>query len=217
MMKNVYLIEKDNIKNVYITNNNVIEEGDWFIRDGKLYNEFKTSLTPKVTIFIRLYSNLDLSEQWREVYISDCKKIILTTDQLLIKDGVQAIDDEFLEWVSNNIDCEYVEVISAKSDVCNCYYPKFCKSTMLDYKTHCGEGENIKDYFKIIIPERESKKEILEHKSKFIVFILENDNWVQESIPLNSFEEADEFCQHLRDRKISYLICKTLKQGYNGN
>lgn len=62
------------------------------------------------------------------------------------------------------------------------------------------------------------KKQSLEHKSKFIVFVLENgDDWIQESIPLNSFEEADEFCQHLRDRKISYLICQTLKQGYNGN
>jgi hypothetical protein len=29
---------------------------------------------------------------------SKCKKIILTTDSNLIKDGVQAIDDEFLEW-----------------------------------------------------------------------------------------------------------------------
>ena len=29
---------------------------------------------------------------------SFCKKIILTTDQELIKDGVQSIDDDFLEW-----------------------------------------------------------------------------------------------------------------------
>jgi hypothetical protein len=38
------------------------------------------------------------------------KKIILTTDQDLIKDGVQAIDDEFLEWFTNNPSCEEVEV-----------------------------------------------------------------------------------------------------------
>ena len=38
------------------------------------------------------------------------KKIILTTDQDLIKDGVQEIDDEFLEWFVENPNCEEVEV-----------------------------------------------------------------------------------------------------------
>jgi hypothetical protein len=40
------------------------------------------------------------------------KKIILTTDQDLIKDGVQAIDDEFLEWFVKNPSCEFVNFIS---------------------------------------------------------------------------------------------------------
>ena len=40
----------------------------------------------------------------------DIKKIILTTDQDLIKDGVQAIDAEFLEWFVKNPTCEEVEV-----------------------------------------------------------------------------------------------------------
>ena len=38
------------------------------------------------------------------------KKIILTTNQDLIKDGVQAIDDEFLEWFVKNPSCEEVKV-----------------------------------------------------------------------------------------------------------
>jgi len=38
-------------------------------------------------------------------------KIILTTDQDLIKDGVQAIDDEFLEWFVKNPSCEKVPII----------------------------------------------------------------------------------------------------------
>jgi hypothetical protein len=40
----------------------------------------------------------------------DWKKIILTTDQDLIKDGVQAIPDEFLEWFVKNPSCEEVKV-----------------------------------------------------------------------------------------------------------
>jgi hypothetical protein len=38
------------------------------------------------------------------------KKIILTTDQDLITEGVQAIDDTFLEWFVKNPSCESVEV-----------------------------------------------------------------------------------------------------------
>lgn len=45
-----------------------------------------------------------------EVLICDCKKIILTTDQDLIKDGVQEIDDEFLEWFVKNPSCDEIEV-----------------------------------------------------------------------------------------------------------
>jgi hypothetical protein len=39
-----------------------------------------------------------------------CPEIILTTDQDLILDGVQAIDDEFLEWFVNNPSCEEVKI-----------------------------------------------------------------------------------------------------------
>jgi hypothetical protein len=38
------------------------------------------------------------------------KKIILTTDETLIKDGVQEIDKEFLEWLDKNPSCEFVEI-----------------------------------------------------------------------------------------------------------
>jgi hypothetical protein len=38
------------------------------------------------------------------------RKIILTTDQDLIKDGIQPINDEFLEWFVKNPSCEEVEI-----------------------------------------------------------------------------------------------------------
>lgn len=37
-------------------------------------------------------------------------KVILTTNKLLIKDGVQAIDNEFLEWFVNNSSCKFIEI-----------------------------------------------------------------------------------------------------------
>jgi len=41
---------------------------------------------------------------------TDYFSIILTTDQDLIKDGVQSIDDEFLKWFVKNPSCEFVDV-----------------------------------------------------------------------------------------------------------
>jgi hypothetical protein len=43
---------------------------------------------------------------------SEYLEIILTTDDRLIADGVQAIDDEILEWFVKNPSCEYVNFIS---------------------------------------------------------------------------------------------------------
>jgi hypothetical protein len=56
------------------------------------------------------------------------KKIILTTDGDLISDGVQCIDDEFLEWFVKNPSCEFVEVIKGFVDGSNYGY------NFLDYK-----------------------------------------------------------------------------------
>lgn len=47
------------------------------------------------------------------------KEILLSTNDSLIKDGVQAIDDEFLEWFVANSSCEHVEVQT--SDTSNIY------------------------------------------------------------------------------------------------
>jgi hypothetical protein len=75
-------------QNIYITNDKEIKEGDWHFN-------LALNLVEKTTSF---HNGLL------------CEKIILTTDQDLIKDGVQTIDDEFLEWFVKNPSCEYVEV-----------------------------------------------------------------------------------------------------------
>jgi hypothetical protein len=80
----------------------------------------------------------------------DAKKIILTTDIDLIKDGVQAIDDEFLEWFIKNPSCENVKVEKDE------FYSK--KAFI--------EGKNAITYeYKIIIPKEKPKqvwKQIIE-------------------------------------------------------
>ena len=78
--------------NIYITSDSEIKEGDWYL------DTFNTQ---------RIKAN-EFSDH--KHYGNACKKIILTTDQDLINDGVQGIDDEFLEWFVKNPSCESVEV-----------------------------------------------------------------------------------------------------------
>jgi hypothetical protein len=92
----MYLIPKKSdiiFQNIYITSEEEIKVGDgsWIIdlRTNKIAKNINNHI-----------------KVWNE----NCKKIILTTDQDLIKDGVQAIDDEFLEWFVKNPNCEYVEI-----------------------------------------------------------------------------------------------------------
>jgi hypothetical protein len=99
-----------------------------------------------------------------------CKKIILTTDQNLIKDGVQAINDEFLEWFVKNPSCEFVKVeqemfklvhnpnyVNHTSEGDGIYLTP--KSENLQYGETLIE-DNVIDY-KIIIPKEEPKQETL--------------------------------------------------------
>jgi hypothetical protein len=53
-------------------------------------------------------------------------KVILTTDPKLIKDGIQAINDEFLEWFVNNPSCDEVETfIFGFDDSIICHSKKY--------------------------------------------------------------------------------------------
>jgi hypothetical protein len=85
-----------NGQHIYITNDEEIKEGEkgWLLENN--------SITKNVCEF-------DCSNGLGGIYSTD-KKIILTTDHDLIKNGVQAIDDEFLEWFVKNPSCEFVEV-----------------------------------------------------------------------------------------------------------
>ena len=70
--------------NVYITSDEEIKDvrphkGKWHLEKENILNKLPDYLT-------------DLSE---------CKLVIMTTDDDLINDGVQSIDDEFLEWFSS--------------------------------------------------------------------------------------------------------------------
>jgi hypothetical protein len=131
----------------------------------------------------------------------DYKKIILTTDQDLIKDGVQAIDDEFLEWFVKNQSCEEVRTIKIP------YFDESGYSHLL------------------IIPKEETKQETLEEAAERHVNInvakyasklmykehfIEGAKWQQEQIG------KSEFLQKLRatlsDAEARRLIFEQFKK-----
>ena len=131
--------------NIYITSDEEIKEGNWI---G--YPNLKNWVPVK-------YLGGDL--------IGSEKKIILTTDQDLIKAGVQAIDDEFLEWFVKNPTCEEVEI-----------------ETKDNWYIHTGSGKywedepvrmkrllNLGDYeYKIIIPQEEPETSYVKSETKFL-------------------------------------------------
>ena len=97
--------------NIYITSNEEIKVGDWFY--VKTPNIYGGNVAAKCLGFgENCWSEHILTDVADEkgYHPSHCVKIILTTDQDLIKDGVQSIDDEFLEWFVKNSSCERVEI-----------------------------------------------------------------------------------------------------------
>jgi len=80
--------------NIYITSDEEIKEGDAVIHDFGMGYELENPCDS---------DNLKSNTR---------SKIILTTDQDLIADGVQAISDEFLKWFVENPTCEFAEIVS---------------------------------------------------------------------------------------------------------
>ena len=182
-------------KNIYITNDEEIKEGDWVIVNKK---------------YIRKV-DITFNKQDSDWNVLNTNKIILTTDQDLIKDGVQPIDDEFLEWFVKNPSCEKVETKVG-----------FIQSP-----------DNLKDgfYYKIIIP----KEEPLQEFERSITIIDPPSGWkygfpkpipedrkndvlvwlVEQGYPQSEIDGLEDYfpCRYWeQDEQIKQVITKTAMQ-----
>ena len=136
MERNIYKIGKE----LFITSDEEIKLNEWYENNGVIFKadavfdegNNPNNSNPRVTDFN--------------------KKIILTTDIDLIKDGIQEIDDEFLEWFVNNPSCEWVEV--EKQLICENCGVEDCNNF------RCRGYDNVLRY-KIIISQEEPKQETL--------------------------------------------------------
>jgi hypothetical protein len=140
---NKLVFDKDNpliacktAQHLYIISDEEIKEDEYYLSWQDYYNP------PRYVIYVKSTGVND-----------DGKKIILTTDQDLIADGVQSIDDEFLEWFVKNPSCESVEVK---------HFGTCCGNQSI---TQCINCEKYNPIYKITIPQEEPKQETLEEYS----------------------------------------------------
>jgi hypothetical protein len=125
-------------QHIYITSDEEIKEDDYYLGDDNHIYCLVTTVN------------------------SNGKKIILTTDQDLIKEGVQPIPNEFLEWFVKNPSCEEVEIEDWFNKILSC-----CRSKE---ECHCNKK-------RIIIPQEDPKPETLEEAAEKWVFETNGHKW----------------------------------------
>ena len=159
-------------QNIYITSDEEIKVGDWFISlySNSIQKELKLDCTLN-----------------KDAY----KKIILTTDQSL--EGVQAIDDEFLEWFVKNPSCEEVEINKIYNDYGETdIFDLVCTSHSFKYKIIIPKEEP-KERLKKILGTKHPKQEInLED-----IFNDEKKKGVKELIDKHKQETLEEATERL--------------------
>ena len=137
---------------IYITSDEEIKKDSWVIKDNKLM----------YLVFLKVNSSRSKE---------GALKVILSTDPTLIEDGVQAIDDEFLEWFIKNPDCEFVEVEERRH-------------FEADKSKRVNPLNGVYYLHKIIIPQEEPKLDNLEERFKrdmsMVVMPLDNENIPEE-------------------------------------
>ena len=175
---------KEANQNIYITSNDEIKEGDWCIADyvtgfidskGNPPKDEKYHVVKPTNIVLGnvehgqalLFSFNNLTHG-----ITYCKKIILTDNEDLIKDGVQAIDNEFLEWFVKNPSCEFVEFVKEKIIL-----GEVAGTTYTDFN------------YKIIIPKEELKTSEEWQKQFPNTKVLDPDGWDRKNYQYSWFEE----------------------------
>jgi hypothetical protein len=146
--------ENANGVNVYITSDEEIKEGDYVVQTN--FEKTNTQVIKCETEFQTKIANSKDGSFSKN-------KIILTTDQDLITDGVQSIHDTFIRWLLRHPKCDVVEVKKQYITPCG------------DVVDFCLDNERL--YYKIITPQEEPEKEYWKPKVGEKVRIKVFSNW----------------------------------------
>ena len=146
--QHLYITSDEEIKpNTYCLINGVLCKTE--IREGKIVSR---QLTGGATM---------------DICKSEYLEIILTTDNRLIADGVQAIDDDFLEWFVKNPSCEEVKVR---------------KNPKVSFIVKGKGVQSFNQGYRIIIPKEEPKDVILGYKTSLDAQMLDKVEPKQETL-----------------------------------
>ena len=171
-MKKIHLIKTENTSRLLLSNRNHLQ----FLKDNSSTNPNNNFGGVYVHIYITCDEKIKAGDYfWKPdcnmIFKAEytphkgCQKVILTTDQDLIADGIQAIDDEFLNWFVKNPSCEEVET----------------KHIIKEYVDEQDAYGYDVDYYKIIIPQDEPKTNL--EKLPFPELVEELANYYKE-VPL---------------------------------
>ncbi len=189
-------------QHIYITSDEEIKEGDAVIHNFGMGYELEIPCDS---------DNLKSNTR---------SKIILTTDQDLIADGVQAIDDEFLEWFVKNPSCEEVEI--------QCRYNFYVGQDLTDYRIIIPREEPNPFELPKALPDEvfyqslEAKQETLEEAAENFANSKEwmnggSSNWVQVSFKKGAKWQAEQKNLRLKHTEALLANCekaldKTIKE-----
>jgi hypothetical protein len=154
-----------NTQHIYITNSEEIKFNDYITDGYKIW-------------------------QWKDdSSLLSRKKVILTTDQDLIKDNVQPIDDEFLEWFVKNPSCEFVEILIKTKT-----FDKdgFISSVICDTK-------NVEKIYSII-PQEEPKQEMPIINGSYGCIIETNKQETLEEA-VNAFKKTNVYTNEIKQKQ----------------
>jgi len=184
-------------RNIYITSDEEIKEGDWFHLDMSHSDTLPDEIHQMGNDNWSKTGGIHFCEG--NSWVKSCKKIILTTDQDLIKDGVQAIPDEFLEWFVKNPSCEEVEV----------------KNSILKIPNRYDDDYRAIPYYKIVIPKEidvlELGQIISKEKPKYTISNLDNDKYKDFSVSKEKPKQETELDAYYRNG-IGGVIQETLEE-----
>ena len=180
-MRNIHILPTPNESRLYY---NSQEKAYQLCEFPKYHTDIKSTHNMYITSDEEIYDEeLHLCTKYNELHshkhrnnTDTCKKIILTDNKDLIEDGVQPIDDEFLEWFIKNPTCEFVGI----------------GTSLLDGK----DGYGYYGKYKIIIPKEELSKDEID---KFFVDMICNPK--EEPKQETTLEEAEKEFEKLINGK----------------
>jgi hypothetical protein len=194
-MKNIHIIPTDKLTGIFELNNGLHFSITNKVRHGvhKGYHIYITSNEdPKNKDYYWDENKLKVKRYFesRESFPSLLHrfKVILTTDPELIADGVQAIDDEFIQWFVKNPRCEEVKLEKEHDDTVPYLKMRYIKPYRIlsEYKKHS-----------LSLPDEWAKIAYKIYKS-----ISKSPSYKKSPIKLTKMEETlEQYIERLKDRR----------------